>query len=118
MNYMRDAKYGQITYSGDSYATLLIMHDRHDISSIQIAAQEICDVSYVMIDVDENNNFSVTLKPKDKNDVETIIKRFCGALELRTKDKKHSMCGSLKDDIFLEWDRQTGAIRKEPGELL
>lgn len=118
INCRRDAGYGYLIDSGDTYAVLHIRHSEHDIDSIHIAAQEICDVSYAIIDMDKNNDFSVTLKPKGDNDTEAIIKRFCDALELRAKDARHSRDGFLKDDIFLEWDRQPGAIRKEPGDML
>ncbi|NOQ37930.1 hypothetical protein GQ472_03495 [archaeon] len=115
---MHNTKYRYIIDSENIYAVIQIKHSEHDIDSIHIAAQEISDVSYVMIDMDKNNDFSVTLKPKGDNDAEAIIKRFCDALELRTKDARHSKNRFLKDDIFLEWDRQPGAIRKEPGDLL
>jgi len=118
MDCRRDARYRYIIDSGDTYAVLYIRHDEHDIDSIHIAAQEISDVSYVMIDMDKNNDFSVTLKPKGDNDAEAIIQRFCDALELKAKDARHSKNRFLKDDIFLEWGRQPGAIRKEPGDLL
>lgn len=121
-NRRRDTRYRYVIDSGNTYAVFYIGHDEHDIDSIHIAAQEISDVSYVIIDMDKNNDFSVTLKPKGDNDAEMIVKKFCDALELRAKDarhcKKHGKNRFLKDDIFLEWDRQPGAIRKEPGDLL